>query len=50
MTVAASPNASEAPKPAIVWNVVAPLMVAVSAANAQARRRADPARAIPRPP
>src|SRR5258708_24596297 len=34
MTVCASPNASEAPNPVIVWNVVAPLMVAVSAAAA----------------
>ena len=34
MTVCASPNASEAPNPVIVWNVVAPLMVAVSAAVA----------------
>jgi hypothetical protein len=34
MTVAASPNPSEAPKPVIVWKVVAPLMVAVPAARA----------------
>ena len=34
ITVCASPNASEAPNPVIVWNVVAPLMVAVSAAAA----------------
>jgi hypothetical protein len=29
MTVAAWPKASEAPNPVIVWNVVAPLIVAV---------------------
>ena len=34
ITVCASPNASEAPNPVIVWNVVAPLIVAVSAAAA----------------
>ena len=34
ITVAASPNASEAPKPVIVWNVVPPLTVAVEAAKA----------------
>src|SRR5258708_25300632 len=34
ITVCASPNASEAPNPVIVWNVAAPLMVAVSAAAA----------------
>src|ERR1700735_1912009 len=34
MTVDAWPNPSEAPKPVMVWNVVAPLIVAVSAASA----------------
>src|SRR5579863_1631683 len=34
ITVDAWPKASEAPNPVIVWNVVAPLMVAVSAAAA----------------
>ncbi len=34
MTVDAWPNPSEAPKPAMVWYVVAPLIVAVSAASA----------------
>ena len=37
ITVCASPNASEAPNPVIVWNVVAPLIVAVSAAAAELR-------------
>ena len=34
MTVAASPKPSEAPKPAIVWYVVPPLIVALLAASA----------------
>ena len=34
MTVEACPNASDAPNPAIVWYVVAPLIAAVSAAAA----------------
>src|ERR1700735_2981174 len=34
MTVDAWPNPSEAPKPVMGWNVVAPLIVAVSGASA----------------
>jgi hypothetical protein len=43
ITVAAWPNASDAPKPVMVWNVVPPLTVAVEAANAGT---AGPATAI----
>ena len=42
ITVAASPNASDAPKPVIVWNVVPPLTVAVEAANAGTAGRRPP--------
>ena len=45
MTVAAWPMASEAPNPVIVWNVVAPLIVAVLGALAAYAGRACAARA-----
>ena len=42
MTVAAWPNASEAPNPLMVWKVCAPLIVAVSAAAAGPAVTASP--------